>query len=55
MKEVVHIREDGSRIDSNADSEFNINNDNSNNGDPFITGFSQEEMDKVKECVASAY
>ncbi|OEU07047.1 hypothetical protein FRACYDRAFT_252149 [Fragilariopsis cylindrus CCMP1102] len=55
VKEVVHIREDGSRIDSNADSEFNINNDNSNNGDPFITGFSQEEMDKVKECVASAY
>jgi hypothetical protein len=55
VKEVVHIREDGSRIESNADSEFSINNDNSNNGDPFIPGLSQEEMDKVKECVASAY
>jgi hypothetical protein len=55
VKEIVHVREDGSRIESNADSEFRTNNDSNNGGDPFIVGFSQEEMDKVKECVASAY
>jgi len=53
VKEIVHVREDGSRIESNEDV-FGGSNKN-NDGDPFISGFSQEEIDKMKECVASSY
>ena len=42
VKEVVHVREDGSRIE----------NYNNANDESVISDFSQEEIDRVKECMA---